>query len=264
MSQASGVVVYQMGKVGSSTVHRTLREARLPVPVYKTHYLSDEGVARARRLYANLRTSVPLPHEQTVDRLRETLRTVGVPPWKVITLVREPVARDVSAYLQMVDVLHPQIVGDDRTPRRAARAATAQFLSFDEHRNYTCTWFDVELKAALGVDVFAQPFDHTAGCVRLRRGDLEVLVLRTEDLDSHGAETISDFLGVRVPLRHASSRAPDKLQSVYTEDIYRQVVSRVRLPEPVCRRIYSSRYARHFYLDEERERFIAKWSGPRP
>src|SRR5207248_8117879 len=121
-------IVYQMGKVGSSTVYESLRRAGIP-NLFKVHYLSDAGLDRARRLYAGFSVRVPVPHEESSVALQRMLRagSTGV-RWKVFTLVREPVARDVSAYVQMVDLLCPERDAGGRRVDRIARAAAAQVL----------------------------------------------------------------------------------------------------------------------------------------
>lgn len=258
-------LVYQMGKVGSSTVYASLRAADLPGPLFKVHYLSDAGLARGRARYAQLPVRVPVPYEQTTGQVRRLLADRPELTWKVVSLVREPIARDVSAYVQMVDVLHPELVaGPAPAVRRIARAAGVQFIGFDERRSYVCGWFEDELRAVFGVDVFDRPFDHQAGRLRIRSGRLDLLVVRAEDLDRVGARALSEFAGVPVPLVVASSRTPDKLQAAYVEPVYREILRQVRVPEPVCRRVYGSRYARHFYTPAEIDAFTARWSGPRP
>jgi hypothetical protein len=263
MTDANATVhlVYQMGKVGSSTVHRSLRAAGVPA-LHKVHYLSDLGVARSQRLYAGLARRVPVPHESGTAAVRRLLATGPDLTWKVVSLVREPIARDVSAYVQMVDVLHPELVAGD-TPQvaRIARAARAQFLAFDENRNYTCRWFDDELGQVFGIDVFAHSFDPAAGAQRLRAGRLDLLLMRMEDLDRVGSAALSEFIGRPVPLVRHSSRAPDKLQAAYQEPVYRQILRQVRVPEPVCQRVYASRYARHFYSAAELDRFTQRWAA---
>lgn len=257
-------IVYQMGKVGSSTIFESLRGVAGSIPVYKVHYLSDQGVDRGRRFYASLKRKVPVPHEAATEQLRRRMREQPGTVWKVVSLVREPIARDISAYVQMVDVLHPELLGADG-PRidRIARAATVQFMTFDENDSYTCTWFDYEIGPVLGIDVYAHPFDHTNGYLRIRQGNVDLLVLRLEDLNRNCERVLSEFTGQRVRMVRASSRSPEKLQEAYTEDVYRRIVRKVIVPARVCARVYGSRYARHFYTRDELLAYAAKWSASR-
>lgn len=254
-------VVYQMGKVGSSSVHESLRRAAIGT-LHKVHYLADEGLATARRRYSEFATRLPVPYEETSEHVRALLRA-GSPTirWKVVTLVREPIARDVSAYIQMVDLTNPDLVaGDEPQVGRIARAVAAQFIGFDETTNYTCRWFDDEFRRVFGLDVFSYPFDHARGWQRITQGALDVLVLRLEDLDRVFEEALFEFTGKRVPLIYMSSRSPTKLQAAYRQDVYQQVLSRVRISELTCRSVYQSRYARHFYTPAELAAFQDHWS----
>jgi hypothetical protein len=257
-------IVYQMGKVGSSTIFESLCSAVDSISIYKVHYLSDQGIDRGRQFYDGLRRKVPIPHEQTTEQLRRRIWEQPRTIWKIVSLVREPIARDISAYVQMVDVLHPGLLGADG-PRidRIARAATVQFIAFDEARSYTCGWFDYEIRQVFGIDVYAEPFDHTNGYLRVRQSNVDLLVLRLEDLNRNGEQALSEFVGQRVSMVRASSRSPEKLQEAYTEDVYRQIVRRVVVSPQVCARVYDSRYARHFYTRDELLANTAKWSTPR-
>ena len=253
-------LVYQMGKVGSSTVYESLRRAGIP-HLFKAHYLSEEGLTRARRRYDAFPIRVPVPHEQSTVTLQQMLRDGGADrQWKIFTLVREPVARDVSAYVQMVDLLGPKLVAGGPKVGRIARAAAAQFVGFAEERSYTCTWFAEEFGAAFGLDVLAHPFDAGQGWLRIRSGNLDVAVLRMEDLNRAFETAAAELTGVRVPMVYASARSPDKLQAAYEENVYQQILDRVRIPEGLCRKVYATRYARHFYTDSEIARFTAKWA----
>lgn len=255
-------VVYQMGKVGSSTVHQSLHAAGV-APLYKIHYLSDLGYARAQAFYERHGPSVGLPHEEATRHLRNLLGSGGSQTWKVISLVREPIARDVSAFLQMADLIGPRSSrsepGKDDIAK-VARACTAQFYGFTEGRSYTARWFDEEIRESTGVDVFTQRFDPVERCLRIREGNVDLLVLRMEDLDVIGPALLRDFVGRPVPLRRRSSRTPEKLQTYYVNQIYQQVVERISLEPALCERIYRTRYARHFYSADELTAFARRWS----
>jgi hypothetical protein len=256
-------VVYQMGKVGSSSVFESMRRAELGT-VHKVHYLADEGISKARQRYRDFGGAVSVPYEETTCLLRRLLadRTTEI-LWKVVTLVREPIARDVSAYIQMVDLLNPELVIGEPQVGRIARAAAAQFIGFDQSTNYTCRWFDDEFSRVFGIDVFAYPFDRSKGWQRILAGNVDVLLIRLEDLDQAFAAAMLEFTGRRVPLLYRSSRSPQKLQAAYRQDVYRQILGRLRISERACERVYRSRYARHFYSDAELELFRNRWSRPR-
>ena len=49
------ILIYQMGKVGSATVHETLLHANLPHPIYHIHFLSYDGIKNAEKYFLNLK-----------------------------------------------------------------------------------------------------------------------------------------------------------------------------------------------------------------
>ncbi len=69
--------------------------------------------------------------------------------WKVITLVREPIARAISDVFQNVYAIIPRI---NRLSEKEAFASVSEHIlehlnSFNEANDYVCTWFDREIKA---------------------------------------------------------------------------------------------------------------------
>jgi hypothetical protein len=91
------VLVYQMSKVGSSTVQETLHEAG--IPSLHVHFVDAEHWEEASNLYTE--NNEPLPHHFHTGRLvrlwlNQTNRQV-----RVVTLVRDPIARYVSGAFEV-------------------------------------------------------------------------------------------------------------------------------------------------------------------
>jgi hypothetical protein len=94
------VLVYQMGKVGSETVARSLGDEQLARSVYHLHFLTPQGLARAAETYReHWRPDGNAHHVWDGEFIRERLQEAGDgEQWPVITLVRDPVARNLSAF----------------------------------------------------------------------------------------------------------------------------------------------------------------------
>ncbi|MGH0028376.1 MAG: hypothetical protein ACQGVC_01180, partial [Myxococcota bacterium] len=98
------VLVYQMGKVGSSSVLRTLEQAPEPArPVIAVHYLVPRELEAARAYYRR-GTGRSSPDRYTWmlgdavgARLMQLGDRVRLP---VVSLVRDPIAREVSSLFQ--------------------------------------------------------------------------------------------------------------------------------------------------------------------
>ncbi|MEO1086956.1 MAG: putative capsular polysaccharide synthesis family protein [Acidobacteriota bacterium] len=261
-------VLYQMGKVGSTSVHAALLDAQLDTPVYKVHFLSDPGIAHGEKFHRSTLKNPweETPHIKTTRTVRDAMAADPDLRLDVVTLVRDPVRREVSEFFQYVEALHPELLDDDGRLKteRAARFLQARFMFFDEASNYTCRWFDMEIKALFGLDVFAFPFDHAKGYTLIEQGHVRLLVLRLEDLD----RTLNPGLRALVGERYQDWKGRDGKDRANvgahkkSGDQYRELVANFQLRRSVGEKVYGSTYARHFYTPAEREGFLDKWTRP--
>jgi hypothetical protein len=170
----------------------------------------------------------------------------------VITLVREPIARNISSYFHHLNIVWRQRDAHANVP---FDKLVEGFLSYPL-KAVPLEWFDREFKAALGVDIYDYPFPREQGFMRFSTDRYEVLVMR-HDLDARQKERcLQQLLGVEdVAIRPANTAA----EQPYAE-AYRHFVETVRLPESYITEMLDSKYTRHFYPSEEIERLRAKWS----
>src|SRR4051794_39437103 len=98
------IIVYQMAKVGSSAVAAGLGRARLPT--FHVHRMDAGHLRRMREERRALGWSVPpvAPHDRLGLRLRQDLLERGGRA-VIVTLVRDPIARNVSSYFEHLDFI---------------------------------------------------------------------------------------------------------------------------------------------------------------
>lgn len=265
--QSTVVLLYQMGKVGSTSTWQSLASSNLPYSIYKTHFLSDPGIKESREHFGPL-IGEPgmLPHAEAVREVRSMLADGKVRTWKIISLVRDPIARDISSFAQLVHFMQPDLVSPRVDVDKVARAASAHFLLWNEATSYQSRWFDNEIRSLFGIDVFSTPFDPLARQLRITVDCVDLLVLRLEDFRSHFRRNIAQFLGVdagEIRYEYGSSRRAENYEPAYAEDTYRQILSRVHVPYSAAQRVYASRLARHFYSAAELADFAAIWDATR-
>ena len=241
------VIVFQMGKVGSSTVVDAL-EASGCGPVLHVHTLTGEELGRA--VARQRGSAAPYLHEHLITSsvLLRKLKD-GLFPCRIITLTREPVARAVSHVfednrkkMEQVRQRHGAFTAAD------VMAVVTDLLRTDNGIADPTRWFDRELRAVTGVDVFARPFDADRGYTIFESSPAPVLLLRMEDLDRALRPALADFLGVD-PASVLVGRRNVGAQTWYAE-LLQEVKNTYRLPEPLAERVYGTRYVRHFYGEE--------------
>ncbi len=169
----------------------------------------------------------------------------------VITLVREPIARNISSYFHNLNIYWRQRDAHANVP---FDKLVEGFVSYPLNA-VPLEWFDREFKPALGIDIYEHPFPREQGFMRFSTDHYEVLVMR-HDLDDRQKERcIQELLGVQdVAIRPVNTAA----EKPYAE-VYRHFVENVRLPESYISEMLDSKYTRHFYTSEEIERVRAKW-----
>lgn len=251
----STTLLYAMRKTGSSTVHESLMRSPLVEEVYKTHHLSSTGIREAENYYGDW-IPVTLMFSKMLHRNLDIIRDRQ---WKSISLVREPISRYISDLFQDMSNIHPYLI-DSRgniLVDEVVRHLRDTFLNFDERTDYASTWFDKEVKEVFDIDVFAFPFDHENGFVIIHDAPVPLLIARLENLSMNFPRAISKFLGIDDSIKLVKTNIGVKKQ--YAE-AYQAVLERLSLSKDICKKIYSSRYARHFYPEEKLNALTRKWT----
>jgi hypothetical protein len=237
---AKPIVVHQMGKVGSTSVRNSLKALRLDVPVHHSHELAEAVINRPAELW----------HRQLLRHL-DGRHAQG--RWHIITMVRDPVARNCSSYFH--NLTKPHYVAYLPELADGGQVGTAELLSnflVNADHDFAVQWFDHEILRLFGLDVFAEPFPHEQGYAIYRDFRVDVLLLRFEQLPDTFTTALEEFIGIAgVPL----VRANDSQHAGY-----RRFLREAALPASYLDRMYSSKLARHFYTADELATFRAGWT----
>jgi lipopolysaccharide biosynthesis glycosyltransferase len=254
------LLVHQMGKVGSLSVLEMLREACPERDLYHVHFLAPESIAGEARMYRErfARTRRIDEHHFASLHLRARLDADPEQRWQVVTLTRDPVARNLSAFFHTLAHKAPELAA--RVERGDDGAVADELRRLLEATPWwwrnPLEWFDRELAPVFGVDVFAQPFPRERGWSVLRSERADVLVLRVEDLSKVAGEAFEDFLGVsgvRPARRNTGEHKPYAAA-------YRELSRSLALEPEFLDSVYGAWRTRHFYRDEEIAAFRAAWS----
>jgi hypothetical protein len=234
LKKAPPLIVYQMGKVASTSIKKSLALA-WPGPVLHCHSLEEER------------------HKDPSVRLvyRKVIRPKK--PVYFVSLTREPVARNISAFFQNMRRSYGVDLKREGWP---ADRLIEVFLEQYPH-DTPLEWFDRQVRPPLGLDVYAHPFP--AGGIQLVRHEhIQFLLLRAEIDDAIKEQAIGNWL-----------QLPDfrLLQANVGEEksyaaAYRQFKEQFRASDDYLDRMYDSKFFRHFYSPWHREQFSAYWQRP--
>lgn len=227
-------IVYTMGKVGSSAVANAINRAGLRclhVHTLQQHKI-DQHLAERKKLRIS-----PMKHiEHAVE-----MQAIDPKDALYISLVREPVARNISAFMQNIN----KRLAQPHTPDRAC----AKFAK-RHNLEHPLTWFDLEFRDRLGIDVYQTPFDPARGHAE----GANWIVLREDLPDDAKSAVLSARLGVEITI--ARENLTDTRD---TRPIYDALKARIRFGPDMIHRLYASQYARHFWTPAELETFRRRW-----
>jgi len=248
------VLVYQMGKVGSTSIHRSLiahgvRSIHLhrlrPDKLFRTQERRFSGLVNYVRRFFTMRYCRRLVRRH--------------PQVKVITLVREPIARQASAFFQNFR-WH---VRDGRQVQDIAVEELVEVFLSKPYFQHPVRWFEEEMEPMLGIDVYEYAFPKEQGHLVIQKGNLEVLILKLELADEDKEGAIAEFLnlpGFCIARTNVSEEKPYAIQY----EAFRQAL---RLSREYVDGMCADRYTQHFYTDDEIAQMRARWqveecSGP--
>lgn len=249
------ILIYQMARVGSKTVVESLRRV-MPQEqaLHHVHQLHD--VDRTERELARVGavSEAHLDYLRRQSALRRRFDAGEPTRWNVITLVRDPVARNLSAFFFGLAHDAPHFYESVRRGRVGHEVLLSRFMK-DFGHSYALNWFDLQFRPVFGLDVFARPFPREQGYQILEMDRGRALVLRTEDLDRSLRPAIDAFLGwPGCVLVRANVGARSRYASAYGN-----FLDRVVIPEGYLDEMYDHRLVRHFYAPEEIEGFRQHW-----
>lgn len=192
------LAVYTMGKVGSTTLMRAVQSAGHVVD----------------RVYAG--------NEEMMDwRLFD----------RVITAVRDPVARNISQHFETGDPINCGPIFANEVP---------------------LTWVSEYLEPRTGIDVYGTKFPTVKGW-KIYQGYL--LIVKTEMLSKALGPALTMLCGEGDYVIEHRARGETK----FGEE-YKVFVKDAKFDEEFLDRMYESKYARHFYSPKQIKALRKKWS----
>lgn len=237
------VFIYQMGKVGSSSIEASV-ENSIHIhnfydndPCYINMHLHFPGLSRYFKYH------MFYFFRRVLFRLRRET--------KIITVVRDPHDRNVSMFFQN---LHSWLVaaytgfpkGRNNVRQVLGRAEGIEVLHqvYDSvfPKEYPLNWFDFEFKRITGVDVYDYEFNTETGVAEIKNGKYRILIIRADVINSN-RDLIAKFLG------------DDTMQLSYANDggkkwyapVYKEFKKTYKTPESDMKMYAESRYFRHFF-----------------
>lgn len=249
LNTANPVLVYQMGKVASRSIYHSLK-ATGQVNVYHIHRMNPVNIHNVRQETIK-HGKRPLNEQKGLYLYRNIVKPRK--PAKFITLIREPISRNISAYFQNINLFFDI----NHLPNKFQIERYIHSFLAEYNHNVPLVWFDIEMKAATGIDVYQYPFPKKDGYQFIHEAPFELLILRHDLDDREKAKIISGFLDIEPFSITRTNQSADK---TYAKQ-YAAFLSRIKIPVSFANRMLQSKYAQHFFSSQEIDRLINKWTS---
>lgn len=217
------ILIYQPAKVGSSSVYKSIKNHNRNA--LHCHTLLEVG-----------------------DSSDDLYRLLNLKSGKIISLVRDPVARRISEMWQGIVYTQRYDVG--------VNFSGVEKWYFDgEFWNSEFDWFYQEMKTVFKIDVYEHPFDQEKGYSLIKQGNIELLLIKMEKLNEL-EDVIGEFLDIE-GFRLSSENIGTRKAYRYAFQSYKKnfTISQGKLEE-----IYKkNEYVKHFYSEQERNELYGKW-----
>jgi len=233
------VIVYTMGKVGSSTLVSSIQscfggrpttEEQMRNAKFFSAHTPDLGIIDGLVRPHKLR-SIP---KAKAERLKWIID--NKPPIKLITAVRNPVERMISGVFHHWKMYQKMFVGHP----------PVKVMEDFHNSEWSLNWLDTHLLRDFGIDAYSLPFDFDRRCSIISAGNVEAMILRLEDV-KHWRGMIKNFLEVdSIGSIYQKNRGPEALYKYRAE---------LTLSQVFMRKMLNSKLAKHFYTENEREEF---------
>lgn len=223
------ILLYQMGKVGSSSLRATLSEQH-PGLVLHAHAPSMIS-AKVRWLL----------------RLRKIFgRRVYV-----ISPVRDPLSRNASAFFQNFE----RVAGQSFASRQWDMPSLKQIYLERYWHDEVGEWFDTCFLPVFGIDVLANDFPRKRKWQTYDKAAVRVLVYRS-DLDrAEQLALVSRFLNMPIAAWSLSNVSSEKEYG----EAYRTFTRKVKFSAEHIDRVTGTRFCRHFWTPQEIAEQRARW-----
>lgn len=250
----SPVLVYQSGKVASSTIASSLQKAGIKnLQVHRFFFkkneiwklvLGDEHIEFIENLHM-----MQMRAFGNLQSLKDEMNGK-----KIITLVREPIAVDLSQVFQWIGngVADRYFAKNLKFGKSFTQVVSELMVRIQDRLIH---WFDEELKELCGIDIFHYSFDQERGYTIISENGVEVLLIKVEKIDQM-TEIIRNFVG-NSQLELVNDNIGKNKE--YAQ-LYESVKKNLKLPKEYVEHYYKNNFfMNHFYSKEEQNAFLNKW-----
>lgn len=250
------VLIYQPAKVGSTSLYNSLKEIGIGCFHFHTFYTPLNHFKKEYREMSNMFLKTVKEKEKV----------------KIIALVRDPIARDISAFFHTLDrpFFYYQKSKDNDFINKCCKAIEKAFVNdglgklqdnvwnipyIENKLGYEFNWFNRNIKRDFNIDIYSYPFDTIQGYTIIKENNIDILLLQLEKLQSLN-HVIENFLNITNFTLKNYNLGKDKIYQF----AYKELLNKIKIPEKILNFYYdNNKGMQHFYSLEDIKHLKQKW-----
>lgn len=244
------VIVYQMGKVGSTSLEVSIPNSLHVHSLYSQKICPVPVLLKKCRFCEKIKLKITNFIKRVAIRKRSKI--------KIITLIRDPYERDLSHYFQdlyyWITLYVFQYKIDDRFDGALlVENAFIESYNFD----YGKEWFEKELFNLCGINFNDIDTLDDFGHYRLEKENFDILFIDSVKINE-SSKIISEFIGKEIIIKNQNNSG-DKWYS----DMYKDFKETYSPPENLIDKLYSYQWVKSFYREEKIKKMIKLKVSPK-
>lgn len=228
LNKKTPVFIFQMGKVASSSIFSSLTE-QYSGAVAHAHHIGDENWM-----------------SMEFKKL-----SIDNKPIKIISLIREPISRNVSDFFQLFE----DFVGVTFNESTYTTNELKEKFLLNYTHELPLEWFDENINKHFDIDVYSSPFP-AEGHIEFSRNNVDLLIMRYDLVDTKKESLINEFLNINAFKINRSNIS--SVKNYY--QTYKDFQTNVDLPDEYLDKMCGSKYFNHFFPEKEINDVRSKWT----
>lgn len=230
LNKGTPILILTMGKVASSSIYSSLKSTYLGNVVHAHSFKVNHQDIEIQLLY-NL-------YEKYNFNL------------KIISLLREPIGRNLSSFFQNFE----RDVGIKYENNDYSLKELQKIFLYSSNNDYPLTWFDYHIRGNFNIDVYEQPFPEE-GYSLFKNKNVELLLMKHNIPDSIKENIIGDFVNIKnLKIFNENIGNQKKYANTYKK------IQNLKVPDWYIEKMVNSNYVQHFFRNDI-EKIIANWSA---
>lgn len=243
------ILVYQPGKVGSSSIYNSLINTKYKQNTFQTHKISNFNYLNKDKSKCN----TFFEHLEDGEKLYRLLKEFNG-PIKVISGIRDPLSQYISRIFENLERDSNIYLNEDNSIK--FQEIKNSVLNHIQNYGWPMVWFDNNFKKILNIDINSLQFNKNQKFFYIKKENIEVVLYKLEYLNSN----YNKIFNTLFPKDHIELILSNEAKNKYYYKDYKKVISEFKFSEDMLENYYYNIYKmNNFYTDDELKSFIEKW-----